>query len=412
MTLDTTTLFASVTIANFAGALIICAFAAVLKPMAQETRRSCMMWCAAISLVGVGCILIGLRGQISDTHSIIVGNALLLSGQFLKPSAITLFHRNRIKFLSLPVIVTGSWLLLCLQPFFEPSLLVRVAFVQGLMILGNLISIRMVHKGNREQMITPRLLIVTLLLEIAASALFSIYHANQPFDDLMGSFGTTTTTIYMGLVLVAMMLKTVLIPAMALEWMQVKFRKDAWQDPLTGLANRRAFEREARDILARQGQCNQPHALIVLDIDDLNEANQQFGSPMGDALLRLLAKICRQAAPDSSLIGRIGDDEFALLLPEANQSKAQALAAQICHTMKFEAARASNNRLRVTISAGIYWGWSGLPLSEVMEIANSCLRKAKRIGPGLTITNHDTSKVSSKPRRLLSPFTTRRVDAA
>lgn len=107
-------------------------------------------------------------------------------------------------------------------------------------------------------------------------------------------------------------------------------------DPLTDLANRRAFERELARALAYVKRHGIGAALLYLDLDDFKRINDRHGHSAGDAVLRAVASVLGRHVRESDLVARIGGDEFALLLwncDEANAvAKALALEASIGRT--------------------------------------------------------------------------------
>jgi diguanylate cyclase (GGDEF)-like protein len=107
-------------------------------------------------------------------------------------------------------------------------------------------------------------------------------------------------------------------------------------DPLTDLANRRAFERELARSLAYVKRHGIDVALLYLDLDDFKRINDRHGHGAGDAVLRAVASVLGRHVRESDLVARIGGDEFALLLwhcDEANAAaKALALEASIGRT--------------------------------------------------------------------------------
>ena len=98
-------------------------------------------------------------------------------------------------------------------------------------------------------------------------------------------------------------------------------------DPLTGLANRRAFEEELRRRLAAGSP--EPFAVIMLDVDGLKQVNDARGHAAGDAVLKCVASILRDHLRAEDLVTRWGGDEFVLLLPGIDQVGAISLARRI-----------------------------------------------------------------------------------
>ena len=107
-------------------------------------------------------------------------------------------------------------------------------------------------------------------------------------------------------------------------------------DPLTGLRNRRAFERELARSLAYVKRHGTGAALLYLDLDDFKRINDRYGHSAGDAMLRAVANVLGHHVRGSDVVARIGGDEFALLLwncSEANAAeKALALEQSIGRT--------------------------------------------------------------------------------
>jgi diguanylate cyclase (GGDEF)-like protein len=100
-------------------------------------------------------------------------------------------------------------------------------------------------------------------------------------------------------------------------------------DPLTGLANRRAFGEAVRREIARSERAGTPLAVVMLDIDDFKTINDDFGHGTGDDVLRAVARCARHGTRQGDIIARLGGDEFALLLPDADLTKAQAIGERI-----------------------------------------------------------------------------------
>ena len=94
-----------------------------------------------------------------------------------------------------------------------------------------------------------------------------------------------------------------------------KLRTEASTDPLTGVANRRAWEAEAARSLARAVRTGEPLTVAILDLDGFKEVNDRDGHSAGDRLLRQVATAWRARLRASDLLGRHGGDEFVLCLP-------------------------------------------------------------------------------------------------
>ena len=96
-----------------------------------------------------------------------------------------------------------------------------------------------------------------------------------------------------------------------------ELRRLALTDALTGAANRRHFMERAAFEFARMRRYGNPVSLVMLDVDHFKRVNDTHGHAAGDAALILLVKCCRALLRDTDLVGRLGGEEFALLLPDA-----------------------------------------------------------------------------------------------
>src|SRR6267154_1522439 len=92
----------------------------------------------------------------------------------------------------------------------------------------------------------------------------------------------------------------------------------ATQDPLTNVLNARAFSHELAQELSRNRRYGRPLALIYLDLDDFKSVNDAHGHATGDAVLRLVADAMRGAVRQADVVGRLGGDEFGVLMPETD----------------------------------------------------------------------------------------------
>lgn len=124
-------------------------------------------------------------------------------------------------------------------------------------------------------------------------------------------------------------------------------------DPLTGLANRRHFDRRLREELARVERYSHPVALMLLDLDGLKNLNDAAGHEAGDNALRAVARTLRHTCRSTDLAARIGGDEFVVLAPNITESAAETLAERIRKSLTVEASWVSTTLPRLTLSIGI-----------------------------------------------------------
>jgi diguanylate cyclase (GGDEF)-like protein len=124
--------------------------------------------------------------------------------------------------------------------------------------------------------------------------------------------------------------------------------KTADQDGMLPLLNRRAFVRELTRYIAFTGRYNTPASLIYFDLNHLKKTNDTYGHAAGDAVLSHFADVLQAHVRDSDCVGRLGGDEFGVLLSHANQEQALKKAATLAAAL--EASPTNWNGASITIS--------------------------------------------------------------
>jgi diguanylate cyclase (GGDEF)-like protein/PAS domain S-box-containing protein len=135
-------------------------------------------------------------------------------------------------------------------------------------------------------------------------------------------------------------------------------------DPLTGLLNRRSFERELNHHIARVERYGAEGAALVLDIDRFKHINDTLGHKVGDELIVKVAQTLRTRLRDSDVLARLGGDEFAVLLPRGGVAEAEKVAESILETVRAQSVvTAAGRRRTITASIGI------APFSEAERLS-------------------------------------------
>ena len=111
--------------------------------------------------------------------------------------------------------------------------------------------------------------------------------------------------------------------------LESRLEQEARTDPLTGCANRRGFLELARHELVRARRHGHKMALLMLDLDHFKAVNDRYGHPVGDRALKKVAEVCHEALREEDAIGRIGGEEFAILLPETDGNRAQEVGERV-----------------------------------------------------------------------------------
>ena len=155
----------------------------------------------------------------------------------------------------------------------------------------------------------------------------------------------------------------------------------ASHDALTGLVNRREFERRLQESMDSAQTGSGAHALCYLDLDRFKVVNDTCGHTAGDNMLREVASIIKEAVRDSDTVGRIGGDEFALLLVGCPLEKARQIADDVVRSVSDYRFVWKDKIFNIGVSIGLVEiGRGGGALEDLMNSADSACYVAKKQG--------------------------------
>ena len=167
-----------------------------------------------------------------------------------------------------------------------------------------------------------------------------------------------------------------------------EMRSLASYDSLTGLPSRHAFFDNANNYvsLARREQII--FCVMIIDLDHFKSINDRYGHPAGDAVLRGVADVVNSVARSSDIMGRLGGEEFALVLPSTNTLKALEFSERLHHAINQAVLKYKGSAIRYTASIGLseFDTDSGDSLDDLLARADLALYQAKQSGRNQTAT--------------------------
>jgi diguanylate cyclase (GGDEF)-like protein len=165
------------------------------------------------------------------------------------------------------------------------------------------------------------------------------------------------------------------------EWhlREKRLRHLADHDPLTGLVNRRGFGRDLRRHISRLTRYGARGALLMLDLDNFKGYNDANGHAGGDALLQAVANALNTRLRSDDVIGRIGGDEFAVLLPEATAEQAEIVGAALVQSVR-ELGQRSDPPVTASVGVFCFDERHGLSEHHAMVGADLAMYAAKHAG--------------------------------
>ncbi len=282
----------------------------------------------------LGAICVEQRGNISDFVSIVIGNLLVIGAYFvlfLSLAALLKFRRHN---LWLHVALVGVGVITMLQwGLFKPDTTLRlIAYSAVLGTQQALIALFIMRREDNplRRACGPLALVLAGLCLSNLIRIVGVFSTGAPADYLKaGPFLSWIVMINACLQCGAMVSYVWITAALLRNDLEVQ----AATDPLTGLLNRRAIEREAERLISVCALADEPITAIIIDLDHFKSINDSFGHHYGDRTLIAVANTLRSSVRPGDLVGRMGGDEFALVLPftpmEAATQRAEQLRAAI-----------------------------------------------------------------------------------
>jgi len=151
-------------------------------------------------------------------------------------------------------------------------------------------------------------------------------------------------------------------------------------DPLTGLLNRRAFMERGAALQEEVWQQGRPVSVLMIDADHFKSINDGFGHQAGDDVLRMLADILQTAVRGGDLLGRLGGEEFAIILPGADGPDADRIAERLLADVRQARVAVPGRMLAITVSIGISTMRRCSTLDDLLAAADQALYAAKTAG--------------------------------
>lgn len=152
-------------------------------------------------------------------------------------------------------------------------------------------------------------------------------------------------------------------------------------DLLTGATSRREFEARATAEVARVKRSGMPLSFVAIDLDHFKEINDQHGHRAGDEVLSAFVALVRKDMRPTDLIGRLGGEEFAMMLPGTTREVAAEVAERLRQRVEGETVTVAGTHVRFTASFGVaQYGPDGDEYESVVDAADGRMYRAKQLG--------------------------------
>jgi diguanylate cyclase (GGDEF)-like protein len=343
----------------------------------------------ALALVIVG------RGTIPDFWSIVVGNAVLAIAYGILWYGARKFEGKDAS-IFLVLIGAALWIAACSVGPIYASPQARAVVIAAVAISYTLLAIFELWRGRGDD--GWRWPIMLLLLAHAAFIPMQIPLAGAWEYPYTSAVSLLTFVIFEGAFVT--ICSAYLFGGLAKDRIAARYRHASLTDPLTGVANRRSFFATGERLLRRAGRARQTTALLMFDLDRFKNINDRFGHQTGDAVLTAFCRLAAAHMRPADLFGRLGGEEFAMLLPDSDEQDALRLAERLRSAFAATPYAVGGHAVTATVSIGVAVS-DGVnsDLVALLKAADEALYGAKIAGRNCVIgAGQSPPRQSTKPR--------------
>jgi len=375
MSLDVNTLFVvTIYVEAILGLLLLFAWA-------QNTAIYAVCWWGFAHLIRAASVMLfGMYGTAPDLITIDLANALLFTAFAVTWTGARVFDGRPVE----PVyLVTGAvlWLLVSRLPVLAEAINTRALIASGIITTYTWLTAYEFWRGRSEQLVSRWPAIFMLFAHGALYLLRTPLVAMLPWSPADAMYGSVWLTVLSFEALLFTISVAFILLAMAKERTELRHRTAAMVDPLTGIANRRAFLHDAEELTKRHLAKPRPTAVLLIDLDHFKSINDRFGHALGDRVLEVFTDAARQSFRSSDLIGRLGGEEFAAIMHDISHEKAVAMAERLRERFAQSAQEVDGRPVCATVSIGIViCQEAALDVPELLAQADQALYFAKENG--------------------------------
>jgi diguanylate cyclase (GGDEF)-like protein len=273
------------------------------------------------------------------------------------------------------------WLLVCRLPVLADAIETRAMIASGIITAYTWLTAYEFWRGRNEQLVSRWPAIFMLFAHGALFLLRTPLVTLLPWQPSNNMYGSVWLTVLSFEALLFTISIAFILLAMAKERTELRHRTAAMVDPLTGIANRRAFLHDAGQLAKRHSSNPRPTAVLLIDLDHFKTVNDRFGHALGDRVLEMFTDAARQSIRASDLIGRLGGEEFAAVLYDTSRDKAVAAAERMRETFARIAQDVGGRPVCATVSIGlVHCEEAILDVPELLAQADQALYFAKENG--------------------------------
>ncbi len=360
--------------------------------------RAPVTWGMAFVVCALGIALVAVRGIVPDWLSIQCANAMVLVGVGLIGTGARQFD-GRPPRLSTVAIAPLIWVAACAVPGIGDDINARTIVVSGLGGALAVIAAREVWRGRAERLLSrwP----ATVVLLVYGAATFVRIPVTLILPQPTGEYQFTASALYPLISFLTLLFAVViafLLLNMTKERSELRHIIASMVDPLTGVANRRAFLADAESLATQPRREGTSLAVMLFDLDHFKAINDRLGHAAGDAVLLSFALTATRMLGSGTLFGRIGGEEFGAVLCVENLGEALAMAERVRRAF---AALERTDDIVPTVSVGVALeDATTASLTAIMAAADRALYRAKAKGRNRVASGASRAPADEVERRV------------
>lgn len=363
-------------------ALLSLAMAIVLGSLLRSSVAGVQEWFASNLMVVIALPLLALRDLIPDFISVVIANSVLaLAAAYYFVGCARFVGRPtrwNVLIASIAVIAVGLIIWRYAINSIPVRVLIMTTFFCSVCIASSVVLLR--HRPPHRNPYNYWFAAILALIFAACQLARGIYFItlDEPSNTMM--FDNFWNIVLM--VIGAVTLPTMTMAAVMLthDAMLATLEDAANHDHLTEAMSRKRLEAVAREQIMRAGKLGRPLSLLIIDLDHFKRINDTFGHAGGDEVLREFARMTRASLRDGDALGRLGGEEFGILLPNTDTTGALAIARRLREDSERHLISGAFGECHYSISIGIATWRDGESFDRLSIRADRALYTAKNEG--------------------------------
>lgn len=354
----------------------------------SKTYSGFGFWAFANLSIAIGFLLLSLRGMAPDLITVIAANSLILGGILLFFTGNRLFlNLSDERIFSLTLLILNA-LAIGYFNYFQPHVVYRIICVSGILVIiggRNCYDFGRGWRANKSSsyaFMSVVYLFFCLLMIARATLTYYFSDIEKLYTpDGVQSF-SFVSFILVGIIwtFAYMILNNERLQE-ELSETKIKFEKLAATDFLTGINNNRRFFEIGELEIQRARRFHHPLSLIMFDIDYFKKINDTYGHAAGDKVLTAIIDVCKFNLRELDTIGRLGGEEFGIILPHTDIDVAKMVAGRLRRAFDENEIKISTDIIRATASFGVTeFLLTDKQLQDLLDRADSALYEAKQNG--------------------------------